>query len=565
MSTDGMEEIIKEFIVEAKELIDGVEQNLITLEKNPNDMDVLNEIFRSIHTIKGAAGFLAFEEVIEVTHSAEDLLNELRKGNFPVTPDIMDLLLEVVDVIKELIGDIEKGDTEKKHNISPLIERLKLALEGKLEGAANTEKKKPPQEAQPKGSKEKKEDRGGRDTEHHIRVDIGRVDNVMDLAGELVLIRNRLTSLASKLHEQYGDIDVVGDVDAAISQLNVITTDLQLAVMKMRMQPIEKVLSKFPRMVRDISRQRGKEVELVIKGQDTELDKTVIEEIGDPLVHIIRNAIDHGIEPPEERVKLGKPRNGTITITACQEGRDILISIEDDGRGINTAKIKEKALKLGLVSQKDADKMRERDLMELIFSPGFSTADKTDDISGRGVGMDVVKTNVTKINGSIFVDSSQGKGTKITIRVPLTLAIIHTLTVETAGELYAIPLTIVIENKRIEESEIKTVNGHEVINLRDEIIRIVRLDELLGKSSDNGGSKYIVVVGAGEKRLGLLVDRLHGQEEIVMKSMGEYMKGIQGVAGACITGSGKVVLVLDVGKLIWKMEGIGVNMEKLVV
>ncbi len=564
MSTDGMEEIIKEFIVEAKELIDGVEQNLITLEKNPDGMDVLNDIFRSVHTIKGAAGFLAFEEVIEVTHSAEDLLNELRKGRLPVTADIMDLLLEVVDAIKELIGDIEKGEREKKHNISPLIERLRVALESKP--VEDTDDKKSPPKAKVKAPpQEAREDKGGRETEHYIRVDIGRIDSVMDLAGELVLIRNRLTNLASRLHEQYGDIGVVGDVDSAISELNVITTDLQLAVMKMRMQPIEKVLSKFPRMVRDIARQRGKEVELIIRGEDTELDKTVIEEIGDPLVHIIRNAIDHGIEPSDERDEQGKPRKGTITITACQEGRDILISIEDDGRGINTERIREKAIKLGLVSQKDVEKMRERELMELIFSPGFSTAERTDDISGRGVGMDVVKTNVSRINGSIFIDSLPGKGTKITIRVPLTLAIIHTLTVEAGGELYAIPLTIVIENKRIEEEEIKTVNGNEVINLRDEIIRVLRLDNLIGKGSENRCSKYIVVVGAGEKRLGLLVDRLHGQEEIVMKSMGDYMKGIQGVAGACITGSGRVVLVLDVGKLIWGMEGIGVNMDKLVV
>ncbi len=559
MSTDGMEEIIKEFVLEARELIEGVEQNLITLEKNPGDREVLNEIFRSIHTIKGASGFLALEEVIEVTHSAEDLLNELRNGRIPLTTDIMDILLEVVDVIKKLIEDIEKGDTQKKHNISSLTERLKRAIShGRPEKPAEEDES--CRKDQPSPQVETR-----RDAEHHIRVDIGRVDSVMDLAGELVLVRNRLMNLASRLTEQYGDTGVAGEVDSAISQLNVITTDIQLAVMKMRMQPIEKVLGRIPRMVRDISKQRGKEVELVIKGEDTELDKTVIEEIGDPLVHIIRNAIDHGIEPPEERVKLGKPRRGTITITACQEGRDILISVEDDGRGIDTEKIKKKALKLELISAKDAEKMRDRDLMELIFSPGLSTAEKTDDISGRGVGMDVVKTNVSRINGSIFVDSSPGRGTRITIRVPLTLAIIHTLTVEVAGELYAIPLTIVMENKRIEDGEIKTINGHEVINLRDEIIRVVRLDELLGKRREHRGLKYIVVVGAGEKRLGLLVDRLHGQEEIVMKSMGEYMKGIRGIAGACITGSGKVVLVLDVGRLVWRGKSMGVSREKLVV
>ena len=367
-----------------------------------------------------------------------------------------------------------------------------------------------------------------------------------------MLSRNRLMRLGGKLSDSSAESDLHSHVNEAIAQLDLVTTDLQLAVMKMRMQPIAKVFNKFPRMVRDLARQIEKEVELHISGEETELDKTVIEEIGDPLVHIVRNSIDHGMETPAEREAMGKPRCGRVELAAYQEGRNIIVSVSDDGKGMDPEALKRSAVEKGLMSAEEAERLTKSDALNIIFIPGFSTAKAVSSISGRGVGMDVVKTNISRINGTITIESEVGRGTRITFRLPLTLAIIQALTVEAGGEVYGIPLSNVSGNIRVTAEEIKSVEGREVINIRDRIYPVVRLGSLVSGSSPDGRAewKYIVIIGIGEKHFGILVDRLHGQEEIVMKSMGEYLKGTEGIAGACITGDGNVILILDMAGLL---------------
>lgn len=581
-SNNEMDDIINDFIAESTEALESLDQKFVELEKNPDDTTLLNDIFRSVHTIKGAAGFLGFQQMVEVTHVTEDVLNKLRKGEMAVNAVIMDAILQSIDLIKVLLQNI-KDRNGKEENTAPAIELLSGILNDNaiapvkdpaapasektvmapavpVEQAAQniqrtTEDQKPAQQA-------KAEDTGAhaKEKEQSIRVDIDRLDSVLNLTGELVLSRNRLMRLGSKISESSSD-ELGSQLNEAVSQLDLVTADLQLAVMKMRMQPIAKVFNKFPRMVRDLSRQTNKEIELEISGEETELDKTVIEEIGDPLVHLIRNSIDHAIETPEERVEKGKPRCGTISLSAYQEGRHIIVSVADDGKGINPEAIKRSAVDKGLISQEDADRMTGKEALNLIFIPGFSTAKTVSNISGRGVGMDVVKTNITRINGTISIESEVGKGTKIIFRLPLTLAIIQALTVEASGEVYGIPLTTVIENIRVMSDEVKTVNGLEVINIRNKVYPVMRLGTLVSGIHNNSKSewKYIVILSVGEKQFGLLVDRLHGQEEIVMKSMGEYLKGTEGIAGACITGDGNVILILDVAGLLDTMNRVYVH------
>ncbi|MBI5826584.1 MAG: chemotaxis protein CheA [Deltaproteobacteria bacterium] len=597
-SNNEMDEIINDFITEASEGLDALDQKFIELEKKPGDTTLLNDIFRSIHTI-------------------EDVLNKLRKGDMAVTAPIMDAILQAVDIIKLLLNNIRER-SDKEENVSSIINILKGISSGRsgasaagaqppqagaqkprqaepvkavepvkapesvkaaepVKTAEPAAKAEPPvapapgpqasatvKDINPAASRsvdkepsrpQAKADEGGdktREREQSIRVDIGRLDAALNLAGELVLSRNRLTRLGSKLNEWNAESEIVAQMEEAISQLGIVTSDIQLAVMKMRMQPIAKVFNKFPRMVRDLARTTNKEVELVLSGEETELDKTVIEEIGDPLVHIVRNSIDHGIETPEERVAMGKPRCGTINLSAYQEGRNIIVAISDDGKGINPDALKKSAFEKGLITAEDAEKLPAKDALSLIFIPGFSTAAQVSSISGRGVGMDVVKTNISRINGTISIDSEVGKGTRILFRLPLTLAIIQALTVEANGEVLGIPLSNVIENIRVTSSEIKTIEGREVIRIRDTVYPLVRLGSIVSGGSEAAGSewKYIVIISIGERKIGLIVDRLHGQEEIVMKSMGEYLKGTEGISGACINGDGKVILILDIAGLV---------------
>jgi two-component system chemotaxis sensor kinase CheA len=373
----------------------------------------------------------------------------------------------------------------------------------------------------------------------------------MNLVGELVLGRNRMMKIGTGIEQAHENDPLVRELGETLAQLNLVTTDLQLAVMKTRMLPIRKVLAKFPRMVRDLAQKLGKQVRLELQGEETELDKSVADEIGDPLVHLVRNAIDHGIEPAADRIEAGKLAEGVVRISACQEGNSIVIRIEDDGRGMQVEKIKAKALARGVASAAELAAMEPREAFNLIFLPGFSTADQVTDVSGRGVGMDVVRTNIRRINGTVEVDSQLGQGSVITIKLPLTIAIIQALLVEVERATYAIPLGSVIEAVKIRKSDIKTINGREMLNLRERVLPLLRLAEEFEIPADRDRPvSYVVVIATGDRQFGLVVDRLRSQEEVVIKSMGEYLTDIKGIAGATITGEGKVVLILDIAELM---------------
>lgn len=556
---DDMKEIIDDFLVESDELIASLDANLVKLEATPDDLNLLNEIFRAAHTVKGTSSFLGFEQITSLTHKMEDILNKLRKSEMAVTPDIMDLLLESLDHLKELLSNVREGITDEL-DLSSIIARLEAALTSQgCENAATTasapsvsaqepaaEEPVDPGTARANGQATRSASKkGGGD--QTIRVDVNRLDALMNLTGELVLGRNALMQSVNRTTSEYDGVDM-DSLTRSVAAINYITTELQLAVMKMRMQPVGKVFSKFPRLVRDLARETKKEIDLVITGETTELDKSVIEEIGDPLVHIIRNSCDHGIESPDAREKAGKPRKGCVKLEAFQEGSNIVIRITDDGRGLDVTAIRRKAVERGLCSQADADRLTDREAFRFIFEPGFSTAKVITDVSGRGVGMDVVRSNIEKLNGLIELNSTHGVGTVMAIKLPLTLAIVQGLLVQSDDEVYILPLSSVYETVKTDQSHVYYVNQRPVMRLRDEIIPIINLGEILRSSS--GGfvmaeKPYIVIIGLADKKLGVNIDRFLGQEEVVIKSLGQYLGATEGVAGATILGDGRIRLIVD--------------------
>lgn len=557
MNNDDMQELVQDFLVETNEIIENLDHDLVELENNKNDLDLLNKIFRGAHTMKGSSSFLGFNKLAELTHHAEDILNKLRKNEMVVTREIMDTLLEFVDKTKQMIQDIENGtDTVDATNV---IENLKLASEGKLtstskstpsDGGAKAQAPAPAAAPKPAPKKDNKPTSQATQVEQTIRVDVSRLDSLVNLVGELVLSRNRLSQIASELENKFENEYLVEQLMDVTSAIGMNTTELQLAIMKTRMIAIGKVFNKFPRVVRDIARETGKEIDLIISGEETELDKQVIESIGDPLLHMIRNSCDHGVEVPEKRQARGKPRVGTVNLSAYHEGNHVVIEIKDDGNGMDAEVLKRKAIEKGVITADEAKNMEDKQAFGLIFKPGFSTAEKITNISGRGVGMDVVRTNIEKLNGIITIDSKVGEGSTFFLKLPLTLAIIQALLVEVAGETFAIPLASVVETVRITNDEIHSFEGREVLKLRDRVLSLIRLDETFNLEQLDQDEIYVVVVALAEKQLGFIVDKLIGQEEIVIKSLGEYLGGNPGIAGATITGDGRVRLILDVGGVI---------------
>lgn len=616
------QEILNDFLTETTEMIDGLDQKFVELETQPDNKDLLNEIFRAMHSMKGSAGFLGFNHLVDVTHRAESILNKLRQGEMAVVPEIITVILETVDTVKLIMSDIRSKGTDVNIPVEAMAKKLDDVLAGNIGAAAPasppvtstpaqapaaapvasaaasasaTPAPPPPQlgeilvndglatkeqvfdaltaqskqgdAKQPLGElliqakaitekaldqalqKQEKPAKGEEDAT--IRVETRRLDSVMNLVGELVLGRNRLIKIGGVLEQTHETDPQVRALSETLTQLNLVTTDLQLAVMKTRMLPIKKVMAKLPRMVRDLSSKLGKQVRLETHGEETELDKSVADEIGDPLVHLVRNAIDHGIEMPTERHAANKPTEGILRIAASQEGNSIVIRIQDDGKGIAISKIKAKALSKGLISEAELAGMEPREVVNLIFLPGFSTAEKVTDVSGRGVGMDVVRTNIRKMNGTVEIESEEGKGSLITIKLPLTIAIIQALMVEVERATFAIPLSSVIEAVRISKSEIKTINGREVLHLRDRVLPLIRLAKEFEIPSDQERDRFYVVVAAlGDRRIGVVVDELRSQEEVVIKSIWEYLDSIKGISGATITGEGKVVLILDISELV---------------
>jgi two-component system chemotaxis sensor kinase CheA len=547
---EDMREIFESYLVEAGEILDHLSQDLLALENNPSEMNLLNNIFRAVHTLKGTSSFLGFNQMAELTHVCEDLLNKLRKGDFVADRDIIDLLIEAHNTARILLQRIES------RNLQPIeLDGILRKLQGKMQRQQPTVQTEPVVTSvkEPTTSAtDSLEALRQRTSDSTIRVDIDRLDDLMNLVGELVLARNRLSQATHTLIEKYERIEVSKQIVEINSQIDFVTTELQLAVMKTRMVPIEKVFNGLPLLARDIMRSTGKEVGLQIYGKETELDKSIIEELNDPLVHMLRNAIDHGIESPEERKKAGKLPQGIVVINAEREGNYILITMEDDGRGMDVEQIKQKAIEKRLITEDQAREMSISDALNLIFIPGFSTKQETTTVSGRGVGMDIVKTNIAKLKGIVEIASNVGRGTVITLKVPLTLAIIQGLLMRVVDETFAVPLSAVLEIIRLSPSEIYTIQGREVVRLRDTVLPLARMSDIIGNSRSIKQSSiaYVVVVGWAEKRIGLLVDSLLGQKEVVIKTLGRYLGDIPGIAGSTILGDGSVILVIDVGQFI---------------
>ncbi|WP_367704041.1 chemotaxis histidine kinase/response regulator CheAY2 [Helicobacter pylori] len=660
---DDLQEIMEDFLIEAFEMNEQLDQDLVELEHNPEDLDLLNRIFRVAHTIKGSSSFLNLNILTHLTHNMEDVLNRARKGEIKITPDIMDVVLRSIDLMKTLLVTIRDtgSDTNngKENEIEEAVKQLQAItsqnLEGAKEGTKETPQKENKEEAKEEAKEENKENKAKAPTaentssdnpladepdldyanmsaeeveaeierllnkrqeadkerraqkkqeakpkqevtptketpkapktetkakakadteenkapsigvEQTVRVDVRRLDHLMNLIGELVLGKNRLIRIYSDVEERYDGEKFLEELNQVVSSISAVTTDLQLAVMKTRMQPVGKVFNKFPRMVRDLSRELGKSIELIIEGEETELDKSIVEEIGDPLIHIIRNSCDHGIEPLEERRRLNKPETGKVQLSAYNEGNHIVIKISDDGKGLDPVMLKEKAIEKGVISERDAEGMSDREAFNLIFKPGFSTAKVVSNVSGRGVGMDVVKTNIEKLNGIIEIDSEVGVGTTQKLKIPLTLAIIQALLVGVQEEYYAIPLSSVLETVRISQDEIYTVDGKSVLRLRDEVLSLVRLSDIFKVDAilESNSDVYVVIIGLADQKIGVIVDYLIGQEEVVIKSLGYYLKNTRGIAGATVRGDGKITLIVDVGAMMDMAKSIKVNITTL--
>jgi two-component system chemotaxis sensor kinase CheA len=573
---EEMEAVVNEFLVESYENLDQIDRDLVDLEQNPQDKELLSSIFRIIHTIKGTCGFLGFSKLESLTHVGENLLSRLREGELTLNPTIASALLKMVDAVRQILGSIESEKNQGNVDYGSLIEVLSKLTKGEsvddVPGASPAFEENPPEKKEAKAevvpateqapaaaatpvesgeSSEKKPERRQESragvSESSIRVDVGLLDKLMNLVGELVLARNQI------MQHSISNDDAKDSAFAASSQhLNLITTELQEGVMKTRMQPIGNVWSKFPRVVRDLAVACNKKVRIDMEGKETELDKTIIEAIKDPLTHIIRNSVDHGIESPEDRIANGKDEEGSLLLRAFHEGGQVIIEIVDDGGGIDPEKVKKKAIEKHVITSEQASRMGERELINLIFAPGFSTAAAITNVSGRGVGMDVVKTNIEKIGGSVDIHSKFKKGTTLKVKIPLTLAIIPALVVTCGGDRFAIPQVNLLELVRLDQQanrDVEMIHGTPVYRLRGNLLPLVNLNKELGMTQgadDLDEAKIIVVLQVNDRHFGLVVEGIADTEEIVVKPLSQQLKGTNAFAGATIMGDGKVALILDV-------------------
>ncbi|MDA8178043.1 MAG: chemotaxis protein CheA [Deltaproteobacteria bacterium] len=578
-----MQEIVSDFVTEAEESLERIDPLFVDLETKGEDQEILNDIFRCLHTLKGAAGFLGFQQVVDVAHASESILKKLRDGEIGLTKHLADVVLRSVDTLRVLIGHVKHGD-DGSEDTGPLLAALADALAQASAKGDAADAPLPPVPAAapeppkivsssptpvpagpavkgehlpaPSGPEGQRGVPDRRDALQNLRVDIGRIDKVMDLTGEVVLARNRLLTLVNAIGSRYGDDPAVENLSETVSFLDLVTSDMQLSVLKMRMQPLQKVFGKFPRVVRDIASAMGKDIELKISGEETEVDRSVIEHIGDPLIHIIRNAIDHGIEPPDVRKAKGKKERGVITIDASQKGTQVIIQVSDDGRGIDIDRVKRKAVENGLVTAEDAERMTDEAAIHLIFQPGFTTMDVATELSGRGVGMDVVQTSISRLNGYVEIKTRKDGGSTFRISIPLTLAIIQSLMVRAGGGQYAIPLALVEEILRVAPKELAVTAGQKVLVIRDRVHPFFELADLLGKRSPpDPVYRYAVVVAVGENRFCLGVDNLVGEEEVVIKPIAGLTMESSHMIGATITGEGKVVLILDLASISRNLSG----------
>ena len=633
----GMEDLLQDFLVEAGDLLSGVDNKLVDLERAPDDKGLLNDIFRGFHTIKGGAGFLNAAELVTLCHLTENLFDLLRNGELVVTPEIMDVILSSTGSVRDMFGYLERG-VQPPAADPHLIDDLRRAIAGELSHPSSSAPapaqapvqvpapvasvaaapapapaavvdgidwnelleavtgapaaapapaavpvlqavaapapepvvmhqsdaelaSKTPEEVIKAAVGRRASDRPGasgpvgrRDTEktrdNSIRVDTARLDQVLNLSGEIGLTKNRLNALRSDILNGRSDTETLHALDLAVSQLDLLVSDLQNAVMKTRMQPIGRLFQKYPRIARDLARNLGKDVELVLSGEDTEIDKTMIEDLSDPIIHLIRNAVDHGVEETQERLANGKPEKSIVRLEARQEGDHIVILVADDGRGMNAEKLRAKAVEKGLITDEEANTMDERQSYNLVFLPGFSMASQVSDVSGRGVGMDVVRTNIQKLNGSIDIRSSMGKGTTFIISLPLTLAILPVLLVRLGDQPFAVPLSMVREILPIEPSEVQEVGGRATMVVRGEVLPIMPLSTLLGWDQVQT-PEYGVLMQSAEQSFILAIDSFAGREDAVIKSLDDFRP--KGVAGVTTLSNGQIVLILDMKELLGAM------------
>lgn len=662
MTLDTDDEILQDFLVEAEEILEGLNEQLVELENQPQDADLLNAIFRGFHTIKGGAGFLSLDAMVALCHKGEDVFNLLRQGERIVDADMMDTFLKVLDSLNSMFSELKAGEyptaadpailsqlatyldpdtvaftapepdpapepespvvtetesapadgdeitddefeslldqlhgnaapgsqvtaSETKAAAKPdstaaksdsdditeeEFEALLDELQGKTKSSSSAptakpnsepvvektaEPEKPQPEAQrptPAASPEVKKDDAApkaapakQAADTSVRVDTSRLDEIMNMVGELVLVRNRISTLETAFENE--------EMAKAVNNLTVVTGDLQSAVMKTRMQPIKKVFGRFPRVVRDLARNLKKDINLELRGEETDLDKNLVEALADPLVHLVRNAVDHGVEMPDVREAAGKPRQGNIVLGAAQEGDHILLTITDDGAGMNPEVLRRKAVEKGMMDEDNASRLTESECFALIFSPGFSMKQEISDISGRGVGMDVVKTSISKLNGVIDIKSEIGVGTTLSIKVPLTLAIMPTLMVMLGDQIFAFPLVNVNEIFHLDLTKTNVVDGQQTIMVRNRALPLFYLRKWLAKNFNETQKpeiEHVVIVNVGTQRVGFVVDQLLGQEEVVIKPLGALLHGTKGLAGATITGDGRISLILDFPELM---------------
>ncbi len=647
MALDTDDEILQDFLIEADEIMERLNEQLVELESQPEDSDLLNSIFRGFHTIKGGAGFLALDSMVALCHKGEDLFNILRQGDLVVDANMMDVFLKVLDYLNEMFEETKSGqypspadpeildklqqyidgtvesNTEEtsepvpepepivepsassesdditdeefealldqlhgdgtpgkntvtetksivdtKHDSDDITDEEFEALLDELQGKKTNkvaptppvEKESEPDptpQVKPEPKKEaaipppaKKETAAkpaapSKPAETSVRVDTSRLDEIMNMVGELVLVRNRIATLEATIEDE--------EMAKAVNNLAVVTGDLQTSVMKTRMQPIKKVFGRFPRVVRDLARTLNKEINLELRGEDTDLDKNLVEALADPLVHLVRNAVDHGIEMPDVREAAGKPRLGQVVLGAAQEGDHILLTISDDGAGMDADVLRQKAVEKGMMDEETASRLTDSECYALIFAPGFSMKQEISDISGRGVGMDVVKTSISKLNGVIEIDSNIGSGTTLTIKVPLTLAIMPTLMVILGDQIFAFPLVSVNEIFHLDTTKINVVDGQQTIMVRNKTLPLFYLRKWLASGfneTDNSNIEHVVIVNVGTQRIGFVVDQLIGQEEVVIKPLGALLQGTKGLAGATITGDGRIALIVDFPELM---------------
>jgi two-component system chemotaxis sensor kinase CheA len=611
---EGMEDLLQDFLVEAGELLAGVDNKLVDLEQSPDDHTLLNEIFRGFHTIKGGAGFLNATELVTLCHLTENLFDRLRNKQMSLTPEIMDVIMSATAGVRTMFDTLE-GGMQPGPADPAVIAALRQVLAGNSPATAKPAVSNPavtaqaqsplpangpdwnamfqaiaaapatpvPVAAPPPGLPASQDPAaqpeqviaaaigrratdkpgapapaGRRDNEKardtSIRVDTTRLDQVLNLSGEIGLTKNRLNALRSDILNGHTDTETLHALDQAVSQLDLLVSDMQNAVMKTRMQPVGRLFQKYPRIARDLARSLGKDVELVLVGEDTEIDKTMIEDLGDPIIHLIRNAVDHGVESSEERRAAGKPEKSHVRLEARQEGDHIVILINDDGRGMNAEKLRNKALEKGLITVEQANAMDERQSFDLVMLPGFSTKDVASDVSGRGVGMDVVKTNIQKLKGSIDIRSAPGRGSTFVISLPLTLAILPVLLVQLGGQPFAVPLTMVREIIPIDTSEIQEIGGRATMVVRGEVMPMYPLNHLLGWPTERPPSFGVLMQGLDQSSFILAIDGFLGREDAVVKSLDDFRP--KGVSGVTTLSNGKIVLILDM-KELFSMNGPG--------